>query len=119
MGYLSRDSIFAAVFKTDEVDVPEWGGTVLVREMTAAEVDEVSSGMIDGTKVDTSKVQGRMPKIVSWCVIDAEQKPVFKRGDVERLAKLAFNPIIRVATRALELSGLVEEDEEEESAPNE
>ena len=43
---LTRDQILAVSdIQTEEVHVPEWGGTVLVRGLTGAERDEFEAGM--------------------------------------------------------------------------
>ena len=47
MKALTRDEILGADdLKTESVKVPEWGGTVLVRELTGAERDEWEASVV-------------------------------------------------------------------------
>ena len=44
--YLSREVVLAAQdLKTEDVEVPEWGGTLLVRELTVSEFEHL--GFLD------------------------------------------------------------------------
>lgn len=107
-----RKAILDAGFVTKEIEVPAWGGTVLVRELTADEVEQIGFGMTgeDG-KVDPSKARGRMPWIVARCVIDEKHERIFVDGDARRLAQRGGNAIIEIATAVLEMSGLIDEEE--------
>ena len=47
MTYLSRDTILQREdIKTEDVEVPEWGGTVRVRGMSGVERDAFEAGLI-------------------------------------------------------------------------
>jgi len=104
-----RKAILAAGFKTQEIEIPAWGGTVLVRELTADEVEQIGFGMADEEgKVDPSKARGRMPWIVARCVINEKEERIFVDGDAKRLAQKGGDAVVKVATTVLELSGLVD-----------
>jgi len=116
--YLSRDAILAARdFKTEEVEVPEWGGTVLVRELSAADFDSVGFPMVkeDG-KIDARGARGMNVKIVSLSVIDAEGNQLFTPKDVRALGERAIAPIRRITAKVMELSGMVAAEELEENS---
>lgn len=115
--YLSRDVILAAQdFKTEEVEVSEWGGVVLVRELSAADFDAVGFPMVkeDGT-IDAKGARGMGVKIVALSVIDEEGSRLFTLKDVRVLGRRAIAPIRRITAKVMELSGMVAEEEQDES----
>lgn len=71
---LSKAEIVAASdIKTEEVPVPEWGGSVAIRQLTALERDAFEQGMVkvrpDGTReADISNMRARL---CSYCIVDA------------------------------------------------
>lgn len=116
MGYLSRSDVLAVGFKTAEVEIE--GGKVLVRALSSAETEELGFAMYTDGKIDPANAKGRMPQIVIWCAIGEDEKPLFHRGDAGRVAKMPWGIVSAIATKALELSGLVEaEGSEDESEP--
>lgn len=120
MGYLSKEEILAADdIAREEVEVPEWGGTVLVRGLTAKEYISLGTDMQvgEGTTVDREKAKDLMPLVVSMGVIDEDGNSVFEEEDVEALAKKSFAPINRITSKILNLSN-VSLGEEGEEVPN-
>jgi len=113
--YLSRDDILNAQdFRTDEVDVPEWGGAVLVRELSAIEAENIGFDMADKEgNIDLSKAKGLAIRTVALGVIDAEHRSVFTRKDVAALGERSRIAINRVATRIMQLSGMAPEPDED------
>ena len=63
MALLTRDEILRIQgMRTEEVDVPEWGGQVLVRELPAAVVSRIGMGLAArgiGSDEDTESGYGR------------------------------------------------------------
>lgn len=119
--YLSRDEVLAAQdFKTEEVEVPEWGGVVLVRELSALDFDSVGFPMVkeDG-EIDARGARGMGVKIVSLSVIDEEGNRLFTSKDVRALGARAIAPIRRITAVVMSLSGMVEEEEPGEEEPDE
>ena len=76
--YLSRDDILAVQdCKSAEVEVPEWGGTVRIRELSASEVESIGLGIATSEGgMDIRRAEGMMAKVVAWAVIDENGKPV-------------------------------------------
>ena len=113
MGYLSRDDVLQAEdFETREVEVPEWGGTLLVRELNADEVEQIGLGQLDSRgERDVRKARGIRVKVISWAAIAEDGTRLFKRGDVEKLATKSSRAVQRVFDVIQELSGLGTEDE--------
>lgn len=113
MAYLTRDEILEAKdYQTAEVEVPEWGGAVLVRSLSAFHVQEMGYGSAgpDG-EVDIQKTKGVMLKVVAWSVINGDGERLFTEKDVKALGNKDFEPVQRVANAAMKLSGLAEEEE--------
>ena len=114
--YLSHDEILAAQdFKTEEVEVPEWGGVVLVRELSALDFDAVGFPMVkeDGT-INAKGARGMGVKIASLSIIDEEGNRLFTSKDVRALGKRAIEPIRRITAIVMDLSGMVAEEEPDE-----
>ena len=119
--YLSRAVILETQdYKTDEVEVPEWGGVVLVRELTAAQVQRLGFGMAtpDG-EVDPTKDQALMTRIVSWGVIGDNGERLFSEKDIEKLGEKSYAVIQRISAVIMGLSNLAPEEEGEEEPKNE
>lgn len=112
--YLSRDAILTVEDrKTSEVEVPEWGGTVRIRELSAAEVERMGFGVAtpDG-KTDLRRAEGLMVRVIAWGVIDEDGKQLFTKRDVEALGQKSHRAADRVADAIMKLTGLSEEEEE-------
>jgi hypothetical protein len=113
--YLTRDAILAAAsLKTEEVEVGEWGGVVLVRELRGRERDEWEASLaVQRGKQMVPDVANMRAKLVARCVVDADLEPVFTQADVNALGDLSAAALDRVFTVASRLSGLDEKDLEE------
>lgn len=113
--YLTRESILAANdIQRDEVDVPEWGGMVLVQGLSGKERDELEASLIQGKGKNANvNLKNLRAKLVARSVVDIEGKRVFADADIEALSKksgLALNRVYEVAQR---LSGITQEDVDE------
>jgi hypothetical protein len=100
------------------VEVPEWGGSVWVREMTGKERDEYEGGLMrihrQGKKTQiTPNFTNSKARMASMCVVDENGKQVFSASDVGRLGELSSKALNRIVDVAQELSGITEEDLED------
>jgi hypothetical protein len=113
---LSREQIIeAADRKTEDVDVPEWGGTVRVRALSGTERDAYEAGIVqlrgDGTKiVNLKNLRGRL---VSLSCVDENGARIFTDEDAIALGDKSAAALERVFDAARRLSGLSEDDVEE------
>ena len=107
MPYLTKGDILQATdVDVAAVEVPEWGGSVLVRGLDAQYVtDMMASGFINAESgaADVSKLNLR--ELAQRSMVDEDGKLLFKRNEVNELGKKSFSAIMRVATKALALSG--------------
>jgi len=113
MSYLTRDEIKTAArssgVRTVEVDVPDWGGKVLIRELSADEVEEIGYGAINRQgKQDVRLTRGMRMKLIMWAVIeDAESlKTVFALADLKWLGQQPHRIIDRVSDEVADLSDI-------------
>jgi len=110
--YLGRDAILAAAtLKTEEADVPEWGGVVLVRELRGRERDEWEASLaVQRGKQMVPDVANMRAKLVARSIVGGDGEPVFSQQDVAALGELSAAALDRVFEVASRLSGLSEAD---------
>lgn len=109
MPYVTRDQVLSAAdIQTEAVDVPEWGGTILVRGLTGAQRDELERFSVDvkGNGRISLKLANYRAKLVSLAAVDEDGQPLFTAADVEALGKKSGVALDRVAEVAARLSGL-------------
>jgi hypothetical protein len=104
MTYLTRDAIFAAPdLPTEDVEVPEWGGTVRLRGLSGTARDEYEKAKFEGNP-------NLRAKFMSLCIIDDHGTPVFTDVDVARLGQKSSAAFERLLPVALRLSGMSADD---------
>lgn len=109
--------------KTEDIDVPAWGGTLRIRSMTGAERDSYeASGIVWGKNeqgspvVDSVSTDNMRARLVALTAIGEDGARLFSERDIVALgAKNAevLNAAFDVARR---LSGITKEDVEALSA---
>jgi hypothetical protein len=109
MGYLNREDILKAEdVQTREVDVPEWGGTVLVRGLSGYDRDAYQASMMqmqaDGQAIP--ELGNMTAKMVARAVVDEAGVPLFNELDVGRLGQKSGAALARVYDAAMEMSGM-------------
>jgi len=107
MTLLSKSAILAAVdLKTEDVDVPAWGGTVRIRTMTGLERDEfrASIAAADGENgVPIGKFSAAL--LVAACVDDSGAR-LFTASDMAALQAKAAASLDAPAAVAMRINGL-------------
>jgi hypothetical protein len=107
---LSRDAILAAEDrKVEEVEVPEWGGTVKVATMTGTQRDSWEQSLVGKTGVNIANIRARL---VAACVVDDSGARLFTDEDAIALGNKSAIALDRVAKVAQRLNGLGKEDVE-------
>lgn len=115
MALLNADSILGADdLPTQDVEVPEWGGTVRVRGLTGAERDKLESSLVEtkGNSV-TQNMDHYRAKIVVLAAIDDKGYPLFEQKHIKKLSAKSAKALDRVAEAASKLSGMSQEDVKE------
>ena len=112
---LTREQILGAQdLKTETVDVPEWGGQVLVAGLTGTERDRFEQDSIQGKgKNVTMNFANMRARLVALAVVDSDGKRLFAHDDVKALGGKSAAALNRVFEVAQRLSGLTDNDLEE------
>lgn len=123
MAVLGREDILKADdLPTEIVNVPEWGGEVVVRGLDGTSRDEFYAGQAvqRGNRV-VQDLTNATAKLVARCIVDPEtREPMFTQSDVNALGRKSGAALNRVGDVAARLSGLTDEDMAElgkDSAP--
>lgn len=112
---LGRDDILQADdIVTEAVDVPEWGGAVLVKGMTGTERDAFDAAIMSETgKSKKVNLENLRAKLCAATVVDEAGNPLFTQEDVAALAKKSAMAIQKVYDVAARICGLGADDVEE------
>lgn len=104
---LSREEIIATAghLKRREVLVPEWNGSVLIRELTGAERDEVESMMLRAQK--TNDFKGVRAKVVCLSCITENGERLFDiKNDASIISNLSASVLELLFKEACTISGM-------------
>lgn len=102
---LSKDQILGAVdFNFVEVEVPEWGGSVRIRGLSAAERDQFEARL--GVSQDLTNMRARL--VVS-CLVDDDGNRIFKDSEASELGKKNAAVLTRLFDEVRNLSGMSDE----------
>lgn len=114
MAVLTREAILKAKdLKTEKVEVPEWGGTVIVSTITGEARDRMESSIWAERRDanDVTNVRNLRAKIVAACAVDEKGNLLFANdGDVEKLGKKNGKALDRVFEVARRLNGIGAQD---------
>lgn len=115
MAFLTKAQILAAQdIKTEPVEVPEWGGEVLVRGLSGAERDGFEDRIIKREgKQSRVVLKDVRAKLVAICMVDGQGERMFSDAEVADLTKKSAAALQRVFEVAQRLSGLTDADAEE------
>ena len=112
MPKLTRDQILAvADIKTEEVQVPEWGGSVFVRGLTGAQRVKFEMKVVEhrGTKQIWHRENIRA-RIIVMSVVDDKGELLFSEKDIKAVSEKAAGALERIFNVAQRLSGLSKQD---------
>jgi len=113
---LSKEQILSSNdLKTVEIEVPEWEGTVLLRDLSGKERDsfeEMCYKESKGGKVEIN-MAGLKAKILCLCIVDESGVPIFSLEDVSALNEKNGAVIDRLYSEAQKLTRLTNVDVEE------
>lgn len=106
---LGRSDILAASdLKTRTVAVPEWGGDVIVRELTGADRDIFENAMVstgaDGKK--TADLTNMRAKLVALSIVGEDGARLFGVDDIVELSGKSAAALDRLFDVAQQLSGI-------------
>jgi hypothetical protein len=100
-----RDQILSAADRpTRAVEVPEWGCTVHVRTMSAADRERIETGG------DKDRWRERL---LAACLTDDQGAPIFTPADAAALSEKSGPVIVRLARVAIDLNAIGEDQVEQ------
>lgn len=107
MGTLTRDQILArrAELPREEIEVPELGGSVMVRVLTLREVGEINKAQ----KVAADPIS-LYPKVVALGCVNEDGSPVFSGEDIRLIDDLPWSAVNEIATAILRINKMLPED---------
>lgn len=106
-----KDILQADDLKEEVVEVPEWGGQVKVRGLSATDRDSFENEMFEQASSPGMKIV--RASLCARCIVDEKGKRLFSDSEIKALGEksaLALNRVFKVAQT---LSGLRKEDVEE------
>jgi hypothetical protein len=112
---LSREQILEADdLKIEEMEIPEWGGSIFVRVMTGAERNQFVKDILELEDNDDLAVRIKLCSIV---VVDNLGKKLFTEDDIEALSGKSSKVLDRVYRKAevlncIEDAGVLEKNSE-------
>ena len=112
---LDRNTILSAQDqRTEDVHVPEWGGTVRVRGLTGAERDRFEeSRLVRSGKKSRASLRNFRAALCAVAMVGEDGQRLFSDADVEALGEKSGSALDRVYDVAARLAGLSDADVEE------
>lgn len=111
MATLSRDQILeASDTKVEEVDVPDWGGSVCLKVMTVGERDAYEN---DWVKSKMTGMDNFRTRFLARCLCDKQGNRLFTDKDIELLNKKSAAVMGPLWDKAMSLNKLKDEDVQE------
>ncbi len=114
MGYLNREAILGADdSEFDDVDMPEWGGTVRIKSITGTARDAFEASLREGKGKNADvNLRNLRARLISLCAVDEDGKRLFTKEDVGRLGAKNAKPLDRLFDACKNMIGMSEEDVE-------
>ena len=102
MALLSKDDILNANdLNFEDVEVPEWGGTVRVSTMSGQSRDKMEIAFSNKATMDNVRA-----RIVSLSVVDEEGKLIFTEADILKLGRKSAKALDRVFMAAQRINAI-------------
>lgn len=109
---LDREQILNADdLQLQELDVPEWGGSVFIRTLSGAERDMFEADFLKHK--DEGMAPNARAKFAVLVLCDAEGTRLFQDADAAQLGQKSGAALSRIFTAAMEANYMTEEDIEE------
>ncbi|MGW6255411.1 hypothetical protein [Streptomyces sp. NPDC055085] len=112
----NSDAVFAAAkSETVTVSVPEWGGEVLIRELSGSDRDKYETSMSTLDKNGKPKLtrQNSRARLVVLCAVTESGETLFDPRYVEKVGALPSRGLSRVFDACAELNGFSKRDVED------
>tara|TARA_Y100000593_G_C4310742_1_gene338218 strand:+ start:2647 stop:3000 length:354 start_codon:yes stop_codon:yes gene_type:complete len=111
---LNKDQILKAIdAKTIEVDVPEWGGTILLRGMTGKARNDYEHWAAQQTQQEVPDYRGIRERLIISCAVDDAGNALFDSDDLAALSQKSSEVIDRLHAKCQEICGMTSESVED------
>jgi len=103
MNILSKEAILAADdLPREKVNVPEWGGEVLVRTMSGTDRDAFESSLLE----QDGRMENVRARLVALTLCDAHGDRLFVDSEIAALGRKSARALDRVFSVAQRLNGI-------------
>lgn len=116
MALLNKEQILSAPDLTSEiVEVPEWGGQVRVRMLSALERDALFAEFFDleHERIRPERVARLRVHLAALTLVDDDGNRLFNDEEIEKLGLKSSAAIERISEAAMRLNGLSAEEMQE------
>lgn len=130
MALLNRNQILEAKdIKTKVIPVPEWGGDIMIKQLSAKEYNDITMNMVNIRKMAAKQLSSKKNAdenledaineiaiknqkilLIIKSVIDENMKPLFTEADLELLYQKNTNVIDRIIAEIEEFNSVSTED---------
>ena len=108
---LTKEQILQADdLKQETVEVPEWGGSVIVRTISGTERDNFEIACAKDKNTTRKVIRGRL---LALCLVDEDGKRLFSDSDAAALGEKSATALDRAFEVAARLNGIGEKDQKE------
>ena len=97
--------------KTETLHVPEWGGDVMIRELSGHARSEYEKQITN--KDGSQNLTNWRAKMVMLSLVDEKGRQMFNEAEVMKLGKKSANALDRIVNAALALNEMAAESVEE------
>lgn len=113
MAHIGREILSKNTLKRKAIEIPEWGGTIVLRELSGREAIPVSQGALEISEarragdIDTQKALTWQAETVCYGWINEDGSQVLALSDIDELLKTQPHSVLeRIAKEIRILSGM-------------
>ena len=129
MALLNRNQILEAKdIKTKVIPVPEWGGDIMIKQLSAKEYNDITMNMVNIKKMAAKQlskknadenledaineiaIKNQKILLIIKSVVDENMKPLFTEADLELLYQKNTNVIDKIIAEIEEFNAVSTED---------
>ncbi len=104
---LNKEQILAMKdVKIEEIEIPEWGGSVFVKAMTGEERDSFELSIVDKKERGKVNLENVRAKLCAMTICDEKGERLFSDKEIFALSKKSALALSRIFALAQKLNGL-------------
>ena len=112
---LGLDEILGSPLKLRTIEVPEWGGSIILREMSGRDREAFEEAVISMNGSDPQASKGNLRAwLISLAMVDEEGNRMFADGkDVAALGDTSSTALIDICEEIKEMNGIGDQEVDE------